>query len=104
MDQLSLFKAAVVAWLQLSDLASLALKHSGSAEVIDLAGTKTYSTSLIPPIDTPFPANSTCFHKIAQRNPLPGYKLIKTQILRFEADIPLPEPRWRYQVIFTPPQ
>lgn len=100
MDALSAFRAAATAWLICEQLAPLNLRVSGVAELTDLAGDVTYSLSCIPPINSTFSASPNEVHKVAQRAPLPGYILTKTQTSRFETDLPIPDPRWRYQFTF----
>lgn len=100
MDPLALFRVATATWILTDQLALLNLSSSGAAEVTDLAGGVTYSLSCIPPAGSEPPNTPNEVHKVAQRVPLPGYTLVKTQVLRFETDLPIPDPKWRYQFIF----
>lgn len=100
MDALALFRIAAATWIVTDQLASLNLTSSGAAEVTDLAGGITYSLSCIPPVGSDRPNTPNEVHKLAQRVPLSGYTLVKTQVLRFETDLPIPDPKWRYQFIF----
>lgn len=100
MDALSLFKVAATTWLLSEHLSPLNLTASGVAEVIDLAGGVTYSFSCVPPIASVPIGKPSETHRIAQRAPIPGYILVKTQSLRFETDLPIPDPKWRYQFVF----